>query len=251
MLIISWNVNGLRAVHGRNFIQFLTEYQPDVLCLQEIKAQEEDLVEELLRPLGYFSFFNSAAKKGYAGVAIYTKQPAQLITNSLSDERFDQEGRLLEVEVSGIRVLNLYLPHGGREKEHLVYKLGVYQKLKSFLEKQSGKPLIITGDLNVALEERDLARPKGNKNNIMFTPEEREALRAVLDLGFIDTFRQFESENGHYSWWPYRAQARERNVGWRLDYVLAAQTLASNLKRAEILPQVLGSDHCPVLLELE
>jgi len=251
MQIYSWNVNGLRACYKHGFLKWFNKVQPDIVCLQEIKADKEQLSEELLNIPGYQVYFNSAQKKGYAGVAIYTKLKHKKLDFKLGLERFDQEGRSLFFKFKDFYLLNLYLPHGGRMKENLKYKLKVYSKLLDCIKKYKDKKFILLGDLNIAHTEKDLARPKENVNNIMFTPEERKQLDKVIKLGYIDSFRKFCKTNGHYTWWAYAFNARERNMGWRIDYAFISSPLSSDLKQAQILKKVLGSDHCPIKLELK
>jgi exodeoxyribonuclease-3 len=249
--ILSWNVNGIRAVHGRDFLGWLAGTGADIVCLQETKAQPEQLVPELIRPEGYHSYFNSAVKKGYSGVAVYTKEKPLKVKDVLGHERFDSEGRLLELHYKDLVLMNLYLPQGGRQKENLDYKLEVYSHLIDHIRRFRDKNLVLIGDFNIAHTELDLARPKQNMKNIMFTPEERERLSSLLGLGLVDTFRQFNNEGGNYTWWPYFVNARQRNLGWRIDYTFTSQALTARLKRAFILPDVMGSDHCPIGIELE
>jgi len=252
MKIISWNVNGLRAVGKKGFWEWLKKSGPDVVCLQETKIGENQLDFDLLYLKNYFAYFNSAKRKGMWGTAVFSKKKPLGVETKIGLERFDNEGRSLRLDFAEFSLLNLYLPHGGRQKENLGYKLEVYEYLigylKEFLEQQ--KKLVLAGDFNIAHKEIDLARPKENQNNIMFTPEERNQVDCLLALGFIDTFRKFHKEGGHYSWWPYSFEARKRNLGWRIDYIFVSQVLAPKLKNAFILSQVAGSDHCPVGAEI-
>lgn len=250
MKIISWNVNGLRAVYKRDFLKCLKETKANIICLQEIKIQLEKLPSDLLTPPNYYSCFNFAARKGYSGVAVYVKEKPLMVESIFGKERFDQEGRLLKLDYSDFSLINLYLPHGGRQKENLDYKLAVYNHLIQYLEKIKNEKLILIGDFNVAHKEIDLSRPKENQNNIMFTPKEREQIDRIIHLGFTDTFRKFHKEGGHYTWWPYFASARARNLGWRIDYTFCSKTLMPRLKNAFILNEVLGSDHCPIGIEI-
>lgn len=242
MKIISWNVNGLRAVYKKNFLGWFEKTKADIICLQETKAQKEQLSDDLINIKGYHSFFNSAQKKGYSGVAVFTKKRPLSVKGKLGHKRFDSEGRILELEFSGFTLVNLYIPHGGRQKENLDYKLEVYEDILKYIKEKT----IVLGDFNVAHEEIDLARPKDNKNNIMFTIEEREQISRILKLGFKDTFRELHPKEKKYTWWPYFANARERNLGWRIDYVFSSKPF----KDAFILTNVSGSDHCPVGISL-
>lgn len=250
MKIISWNVNGLRAVYKKGFLKWLKESQADIVCLQEIKIQIGQLLPGLIGPKDYYVYFNSATKPGYSGVAIYTKQKPLVIEKRMGMERFDQEGRMLKLEYPDFTLINLYLPHGGRGKENLDYKLEVYNCLLNYLKNLQNEKLILVGDFNIAHQEIDLARPKQNQNNIMFTPEERKQIDRIIELGFADTFRKFNKQAGHYTWWPYIANARERNLGWRIDYAFASKTLTPKLQNAFILNEVTGSDHCPIGIEI-
>ncbi len=250
MKIISWNVNGLRSVVKKGFLDWVNKEALDIICLQEIMLHEADLPWDLRTISSYQSVFNGANKKGYAGVVVYSNKAPLKIDKLLGNNRFDQEGRMLELEFPGFTLINLYLPHGGRDKSKLEYKLEVYQKLLDYLKTKKNQPIVLVGDFNIAHEEIDLARPKDNQNNIMFTSEERSQITQLLALGFIDTFRQFEREGGHYTWWPYYRQARERNLGWRLDYCFVSKILIPKLKTAFILPRVFGSDHCPIGVEI-
>jgi exodeoxyribonuclease-3 len=250
MKIISWNVNGIRAVYKRNFLNWMKESRADIVCLQETKAQPNQLSGDLIKLDNFYSYFNSADKKGYSGVAVYTKQTPIFVQSELGIERFDNEGRMLKFKYKDFVLINLYLPHGGRQKENLNYKLKVYDYLLEYLKKIINEKVVLIGDFNIAHQEIDLARPKQNKNNIMFTSKERERINKIIKLGFMDTFRQFHKEGGHYTWWPYFAKARERNLGWRIDYVFTSAKTTLKLKNAFIMKNVQGSDHCPIGIDL-
>lgn len=251
MKIVSWNVNGLRAAAKKGFFDWFRSENADIICLQEIKAQEEQLTSALFKPDGYYSFFNPAVKKGYSGVLVYSKEKPTRIEKRLGHSRFDGEGRILELNYPRFSMINLYLPHGGRDKRNLGYKLEVYEELLKKLEKRSKDNLILIGDFNIARNDADLARPKDNFKNIMFTPEERKALNRIINYGFADSFRIFNQESGHYTWWPYRLNARARNIGWRIDYCFVSKPLAKSLREAFISPQVMGSDHCPIGINIK
>lgn len=251
MKIISWNVNGLRAVYKRDFLDWLESVNADIVCLQEIKLQKDNLLDDLANIKNYYSYFNFAEKKGYSGVAVYSKQKPLKAEYKLGIKRFDSEGRIIKLEFSRFILINIYIPHGGRQKEKLNYKLEVYKHFLNYLEKNKDKRIILVGDFNIAHQEIDLARPKQNNNNIMFTPEERKQIDKMIDLGFIDSFRKFNKEGGHYTWWPYFANARERNLGWRIDYAFVSKSLELKLKDAFILEKVKSSDHCPIGIELK
>lgn len=250
MKIISWNVNGLRAVYKRNFLEWLDKTGADIVCLQETKAQVDQLPPDLIKPKNYYSYFNSAIKKGYSGVAVYTKEKPIAVKDKLGMARFDQEGRMLKLEYPDFILINFYLPHGGRQKENLDYKLEVYDFISAHLKKLKKENIILIGDFNIAHNDVDLTRPKQNQNNIMFTPRERKEIDKLVNSGFIDTFREFHKEGGWYTWWPYFANARERNLGWRIDYAFVSKNLTPKLKDAFILNQVRGSDHCPLGIEV-
>lgn len=250
MKILSWNVNGLRAAYKKGFLDWFRRIDGDIICLQEVRAKKEELPPDLVNPKGYLSFFNPAKKPGYSGTAVFVKKEPLKIESRIGLRRFDDEGRFLRLDYSDFVLINLYLPHGGRQKENLGYKLKAYEYLLGCLSEIKQSKAIVIGDFNIAHQEIDLARPKDNKNNIMFTSEERKQIDKIIELGFIDSFRRFNKNSGHYTWWPYFANARARNLGWRIDYGFVSKSLASKLKKAFILDKVMGSDHCPIGLEL-
>ena len=250
MRILTWNVNGLRSIYKKGFLKWLEMANADIVCLQETRVSQKDLPSDLVQVNDYNLYFNEAEKKGYAGVAVYTREKPLKVDLKLGFKKFDQEGRILKLEYSDFTLINLYTPHGGRQKENLGYKLKVYNYLLNFLETIKYQKVILAGDFNVAHQEIDLARPKQNQNNIMFTSEERNQIEKIIKLGFKDSFRMFYKEGGNYTWWPYFANARERNLGWRIDYIFVSNSLASNIKNAFILEKVMGSDHCPVGIEM-
>ncbi len=249
MKIVSWNVNGLRAIYRKNFLDNLKKINPDIIGLQEIKAKKNQLSSRLLEVPGYQLILNSAKRPGYSGTAVYTKIKPRSINKNLGFSRFDGEGRLTELGFGDFNIMNLYLPNGGRQKQDMAYKLKTYDKLFSYIKNK--KKLILIGDFNIAHKTIDLARPKENKNNTGFTPEEREKIDQLLDLGFVDTFRMFNKKGDNYSFWAYFAKAREKNIGWRIDYCFVSRDLEEEIKGAFILPQIFGSDHCPVGVELK
>lgn len=251
MKIISWNINGLRTALKKGFLDWLNKSRADIICLQETKAQPGQLPFDLIKPRNYFSYFHSATKKGYSGVAVYTKRNPSSVKRKLGIKRFDQEGRLLQLKYPHLTLINLYLPHGGRKKENLNYKLIIYRYLFKYLNNWREKEVLLIGDFNIAHQEIDLARPKQNKNNIMFTPEERKQIDKLIELGFTDTFRKLHPKERSYTWWPYFANARQRNLGWRIDYAFTSRSLTPRLKTAFILSEVKGSDHCPIGVEIE
>lgn len=250
MRLISWNVNGLRAVLRKNFLEFLSAEAPDILCLQETKAGPNDV--EALWPASYATHWNSAEKKGYSGTAIFTRHAPIQVTRGIGAEEHDGEGRVLTAEFEAFHLVNVYVPNSQRELTRLPYRKTWDAAFLKYLKKlERRKPVIFCGDLNVAHTEIDLANPKANVGNHGFTPEERAGFEAFLQAGFIDTFREFEKGGGHYTWWSLMSGARARNVGWRLDYFLVSAALRPRLRRAFIQPQVTGSDHCPVGIELD
>ncbi len=255
MKIISWNVNGLRAVGKKGFLGWLSSFakaseDKTIVCLQEIKAQIDKVPAELKDPAGYFSFYNPATKPGYAGTAVFTKQKPIKVIDKIGLARFDNEGRILRLDYSDFILINLYLPHGGRGKENLGYKLEVYKYLFEYVSKIKNKPMVLIGDFNIAHEEIDLAWPKQNQKNIMFTAEERRQIDKLVKMGFTDTFRQLHPNEQKFTWWPYFANARARNLGWHIDYAFVSKKLAPKLKRAEILTAKTDSDHCPIEVEI-
>jgi exodeoxyribonuclease III len=247
--LISWNVNGLRAVLRKNFLQFLEAEQPDILCLQETKCGPDDV--EQLWTARYASHWNCAEKKGYAGTATFSRTRPLSVTTGIRIADHDREGRVLTTEFDDFFVVNVYVPNSGRELARLPYRQTWDRDFLRYLKKlERRKPLIICGDMNVAHTELDLANPKANMKNHGFTPEERTGFTTLLGAGFLDTFREFERAGGHYSWWSPMPGVRARNIGWRLDYFLISPALRPRLKRAFILKDVLGSDHCPVGIEV-
>ena len=250
MRIISWNVNGIRAACKKDFLKWFIKTNADIVCLQEIRAQLEQMPKDLIKPEGYYSYFNFAEKKGYSGTAVFAKKKPLKVECKLELKRFDQEGRIIKLSYSNFTLINLYFPQGAHDKRNLVYKLKAYEYLINHLKKNKDKNIILIGDFNIAHQEIDLARPKDNKNNTMFTPEERKQVDRIIDLGFIDTFRRFNKKPSNYTWWPYRFNAKERNLGWRLDYIFISRALIPKLKKAVIFNKVIGSDHCPVGIDI-
>lgn len=253
MRLISWNVNGIRAVAKKGFYDWFHSYKPDVLCLQETKAWPEQLVEGLTHPPGYHAYFDWAERKGYSGTVIYTKEKPLSYSRGLGVEEFDREGRTVMLEFSDRVLFNIYFPNGKKDDERLAYKMAFYD---AFLEKAdkivaSGKNVVVCGDFNTAHKEIDLARPKQNEKVSGFLPVERAWLDKLVSHGYVDTLREFHPEPELYSWWDMKSRARERNVGWRIDYFFVDEGLRPRLKDAFILPDVMGSDHCPVGIELE
>jgi exodeoxyribonuclease-3 len=250
MKLISWNVNGLRAVIKRNFLEFLDRERPDVLCLQETKCAPDDV--EQLWPAQYRTYWNSAQKRGYSGTAIFAKGPPLAVKPGISLAKHDQEGRVQTAEAADFFLVNAYVPNSKRDLSRLPYRQEWDRDFLAYLKKlERKKPVVFCGDFNVAHTALDLANPKANEHNHGFTVEERDGFGAFLKAGFVDTFREFEPGGGHYTWWSVMSGARARNIGWRLDYFLISKSLRPRLKSARILPEVLGSDHCPVEIELD
>ena len=254
MRFISWNVNGIRSVLGKGLPEFLRASDADVYAFQEVKA-EPDQVESLeFPPPGYHAFWNPAQKKGYSGTLVLSKEKPLSVTKGMNLPDHDGEGRVLTCEYTDFYLVNVYTPNSKDDLARLSYRHDQWDRLfLAYLKKlEATKPVIFCGDLNVAHEEIDLARPRENTRSAGFTSEEREGFDNLVKAGFVDSFRHLHpGEPGHYSWWSFRARARERNVGWRIDYFLLSQALLPRLKDAAILPEVTGSDHCPVALELE
>lgn len=286
MKLFSWNVNGLRACMNKGFADFLAEYAPDIICLQETKMQREQA--DFVFP-GYDEFWNSAEKKGYSGTAIFTKQNPLNVTYGLGIAEHDKEGRVITAEFADFYLVTVYTPNSQRGLARLDYRMQWEVVFREYLERldaqkpvivcgdlnseptsstsrakekqtaiqshlqalQKRKPVIICGDLNVAASEIDLKNPKSNRNNAGFTDQEREKFQELLQVGFIDTFRYLHPDEIKYSWWSYMFKAREKNAGWRIDYFLASECLKNNIISADIHTNVMGSDHCPISLEID
>ena len=250
MKLISWNVNGLRAVLGKGFLDYVAQESPDILCLQETKLQPEQAVFDLP---GYHRFFNSADKKGYSGTAILTRTEPLSVTYDFGGEEHRHEGRIITAEFPQFFLVCCYTPNSQDRLKRLDYRMRWEDDLRDYLrELDQTKPVVYCGDLNVAHREIDLKNPKTNRQNPGFSDEEREKMTRLLEAGFVDTFRYINGDvTDRYSWWSYRFHAREKNVGWRIDYFIVSQRLADKVKAADIRSEVYGSDHCPVLLELE
>jgi len=251
--LISWNVNGLRAVLKKGFFDFIKAEDPDILCLQETKAHEDQLGFDVKEIEGYDSHFSAAKKKGYSGVAIYSKIVPDSINRKLGIAKFDKEGRILMADYKDFILFNVYFPNGKASKERLDYKMDFNQIFLEYIKDllKKGKKIVICGDVNTAHKPIDLARPKANEKISGFLSIERAWIDQLLAAGFIDTLRVFNKKPDQYSWWSLRTRARDRNVGWRIDYFFVSENLTKNLKNAFILPEVMGSDHCPVGIELE
>ena len=250
MKLISWNVNGLRAIMGKNFMEFFEAADADIFCLQETKLQAGQIEMDLP---GYHQYWNYAEKKGYSGTAIFTKQEPIDVRYGIDIEEHDKEGRVITLEFTDFYMVDVYTPNSQNELARLDYRMTWEDAFRDYLcELRKTKPVIVTGDMNVAHEEIDLKNPKSNRRNAGFTDEERGKMTALLKSGFIDTFRYFYPDLTEvYSWWSYRFKARERNSGWRIDYFLVSEELKDRLADAKIHTEVTGSDHCPVELDLK
>ena len=233
--IISWNVNGIRASEKKGLIGWIQSVKPDILAIQETKANENQLNSTIRHPKGYYSYFSSAEKKGYSGVAVYTKQEPLFVKTGFGIPEFDSEGRILILKYPDFYLFNIYFPNGKASKERLDYKMKFYDECL----------------IQVAHKEIDLFRPKENSKVSGFLPVEREWIDSLLDAGFVDTFRIFTKEPGYYSWWDLKTRARDRNVGWRIDYFFANDEMKENIRNAAIMSHIYGSDHCPVMLEID
>ena len=251
--LLSWNVNGIRAVKAKGFLGWFEQEGPDILCLQETKATPEQLDQDLLSPGGYHTCWNYPARKGYGGVATFSREEPRSVKLNFGNEILDGEGRIVLTEHPEFVILNVYFPNGKKDFIRLRYKMDFYREFLKFADslKAQGKNLVICGDLNTAHKEIDLARPKANERISGFLPEEREWIDELVTHGYTDTFRRFNQEAGQYTWWDFKTRARERNVGWRLDYFFVSDNLLPALANAFILPEVTGSDHCPVGIVLK
>lgn len=245
-------MNGIRAAVKKGFFDWLEKESPDLLCLQETKARPEVLDDRLIHPDGYQSVWNSAERKGYSGVAVFSKKKLKNVHFGMGIERFDVEGRIIRVELKGFDLLNVYFPNGTSGPERLQYKMDFYDAFLDHCEalRAEGKKLVITGDVNTAHKAIDLKNPKANAKNSGFLPEERAWVDKWIAHGYVDTFRLLHPEPDQYTWWTYRANARERNIGWRIDYFIVTEDLAKKVNDSFIRPEVMGSDHCPIGLDI-
>lgn len=255
MKVISWNVNGIRAWSKKEqTLDWVLAQKPDFFCLQETKAEPEQLSTELLNIAGYTAYFESSKeRKGYSGVAVYTKHEPDHVEEGLGVPALDQQGRFLALYFEKTVLINCYFPNGGMGGDAFTFKLNYYEAFLKYITKlkKSGYSIIFVGDINVAHHEIDIARPKENKNSIGFLPVERDWLTRVEQEGFVDTWRHQHPETVRYSWWDMKTRARDRNVGWRIDYIFVSDDLMSSIKKADIHDDVYGSDHCPISLELK
>jgi len=251
--ILCWNVNGIRAAKKYGLLEWLYREPIDILCLQETKAHPEQLDKDLQEPHGYYAYWNYPERKGYSGVATFTREKPFRVQNDMGVQDFDIEGRVIISEYPQFILFNVYFPNGKKDESRLKYKMDFYGTFLDFVEplRQKGEKLIICGDFNTAHTEIDLARPKENKNISGFLPIERAWLDKLVAHGYIDTFRHFNKEPNHYTWWDLKSRARERNVGWRIDYFFVTENLLRSVSKAFIMPEVMGSDHCPIGITLK
>ena len=249
MKLISWNVNGLRAVYKKGFLDFFNEINADIFCIQETKMQEGQITLELEK---YEQYFNYAVRKGYSGTAVFTKIKPEKVTYGIGIEEHDQEGRVITLEFKNFYLVNCYTPNSGRELARLEYRMIWEDAFKEYLKKiDKNKPIIICGDLNVAHKEIDLKNPKTNRKNAGFTDEERNKISNLLASGFTDSYRKlYPDKENAYTWWSYMGNARAKNIGWRIDYFLTSDRISSKIKETYIFNEIMGSDHCPVGLEI-
>ena len=250
MKLISWNVNGIRACRNKGFDEFFKQIQADVFCIQETKCQPEQVNIEFE---GYKSYWNSAEKKGYSGTAVFTKKEPISVTYGIGIEEHDHEGRIITLEFEDFYLVNNYTPNSKRELERLDYRQIWEDEIRKYIVNlQKTKPVIMCGDLNVAHQEIDLKNPKTNKGNAGFTKEERQKMTELLAAGFIDSYRnQYPEQENAYTWWSYMGKAREKNVGWRIDYFIVSDDIKEKIQEATIYPEILGSDHCPIGLVIK
>ena len=249
---LSWNVNGLRAVLKKGFLEWFSQESPEILCLQETKAHENQLPDSLKAIEGYLSYFSTPERKGYSGVGLYSKtEPAQ-VTYGFGVEKFDREGRVIIADYGQFVLLNIYFPNGQSSAERLQYKMEFYDTFLEFVNRlrSQGKSVVVCGDLNTAHKEIDLARPKPNEKTSGFLPEERAWVDKFLSQGYVDTLRMYNEQPDQYSYWDQMSRARDRNVGWRIDYFFVSEDFAGRVKAAHIHPDVMGSDHCPVGIDI-
>ena len=251
--IISYNINGIRAAIRKDIFFWLKNYNPDIVCFQEIKANEDQFDSSIFEELGYYSYWYPAKKKGYSGVATFSKKEPLFVQEGLGIKKYDDEGRVIITEHEEFLLYNIYFPNGQKDNVRLQYKLDFYDDLLPIINEQveSGNNVVVTGDWNTAHKPIDLARPNDNANTSGFMPIEREKLDIYVSHGWIDTFRLFHEEPNRYTWWTYRFGARQRNVGWRIDYFFVNQAMSDLCTNADIQHDILGSDHCPILLELD
>lgn len=253
MRIFSWNVNGIRAIAKKDFHEWMASVSPDILCLQETKVQEDQLDGNLVDIEGYHSYFSHAEKKGYSGVAVYSKEKPLRVVTKTGDESIDREGRILMLQYENFILFNIYFPNGQQSGERLDYKLRFYDRMLDWFEelKNEGNNLIVCGDYNTAHRPIDIKNPKSNEKRSGFLPVERAWIDKFIDHGYLDIYRKRNPETVKYSWWSYRFNAREKNVGWRIDYFFINEAFEPWVGEAEIHDEVFGSDHCPISIEIQ
>jgi exodeoxyribonuclease-3 len=252
--LLSWNVNGIRSIKNKGFLDWLQKESPDIICLQETKINDiQQLDADLREPAGYHVYWNYPERKGYAGVAVFTKEKPAGVSYDFGESSLDLEGRVIIAEYPGFTLFNIYFPNGGAENRRVPYKMAFYDVFLKYADslKADGGKLVICGDVNTAHKEIDLARPKENVKKTGFLPEERAWMDKFVDHGYVDTFRHFNQEPNQYSYWDIKTGARARNVGWRIDYFFVSENLLPAVRKAFIMPEVMGSDHCPVGIILE
>jgi exodeoxyribonuclease-3 len=253
MKIYSYNLNGIRAAINKGFIEWVRSSDADILCLQELKAQEDQFDRSSFEKLGYYIYLHTAVKKGYSGVAILSRTKPLHVEYGCGNDLYDQEGRILRIDFSDYSVVSLYIPSGSSGDERQAFKMEFLDFFIAYIDglKRDFPQLVISGDYNICHKPIDIHNPVSNKNSSGFLPEEREWVTKFLNTGFIDTFRFFNKDPDHYTWWSFRANARAKNLGWRIDYNMVTNNLENRLKRAAIFPEAVHSDHCPILLEIE
>jgi exodeoxyribonuclease-3 len=251
--LLCWNVNGIRAIRGKGLLEWLYGESPDILAVQETKAHIDQIDSDLKEPPGYHTYWNYPERKGYSGVAVFTREEPLNIRYDFNASEIELEGRVIIAEYPSFVLMDIYFPNGKKDQERLDYKMTFYEVFLQYADtlKAAGKKLVICGDLNTAHSEIDLASPKENSKVSGFLPEERAWMDKFVSHGYVDTFRHFNKEPNQYTWWDMKSGARERNVGWRLDYFFVSENLVPSVKKAFIMPEVMGSDHCPVGITLE
>jgi len=250
MKILSWNVNGIRSIADKGFLEWFKKESPDILCLQETKAAPDQLNKSLSSPKGYHVYWNNPQRKGYAGVAVYSRTEPRSVEKKFGYGSFNTEGRALILDYKKFILINCYFPNGRMSRQRLKYKLKFYDEFLKFTDNLKNRNIIICGDFNTAHKAVDLARPKQNEMFSGFLPVERKWMDKFTSHGYIDSFRHFAKDGGNYTYWDYKTRARERNVGWRIDYFFVTREFIKNLKKAFIMPEVTGADHCPIGIEI-
>ena len=250
--IVSWNVNGIRAAYKKGILEWFRDASPDILCIQETKADEQQFPPDLRNISEYHQYFSSAEKKGYSGVSLYTKAKPISVSPGFGVQRFDREGRTIQADFGDFVLFNVYFPNGKSSDERLAYKMEFYDAFLEHIEsiRTTGRNIIVCGDVNTAHKPIDLARPKANEKISGFLPIEREWIDRLLERGYVDTFRMFNQEPDQYTWWNQRSNSRARNVGWRIDYFFVNEEFRENVETASIHQEIMGSDHCPISLDI-